>query len=365
MEPTLAQKKVLIAPLDWGLGHASRCIPLIKYFNKIGCKVVLASSGEQLKMLQKEFPELETLLLKGYGINYSKHKRLFGAKILWQSPKILQRIRGENKDLIKIISDHKIELIISDNRYGLYSKKIPCIFITHQLRIKAPYKWFENIIQKLNYRFIEKFNECWVPDFEGTKNIAGELSHPEKSPKIPLKYLGPLSRFHRQNAKEIVYKYLFVLSGPEPQRSILEQKILRLSEKLHCKILIVRGKPGDPSEPKTGKNFTIYHHLDSEKMQQAFLQSEYIVSRSGYTTVMELLSLQKKSILIPTPGQTEQEYLADHLMQQHWCFCCKQDDDLFEQIKQAEKFSYQIPQFDEPAYKKVIDDFFDTSFGVY
>ena len=150
MEPTLAQKKVLIAPLDWGLGHASRCIPLIKYFNKIGCKIVVASSGEQLKMLQKEFPELETVLLNGYGINYSKHKRFFGAKILWQTPKILQRIRGENKDLIKIINDHKIELIISDNRYGLYSKKIPCIFITHQLRIKAPYKWLENIIQKLS-----------------------------------------------------------------------------------------------------------------------------------------------------------------------------------------------------------------------
>lgn len=364
MDNSLTKKKVLIAPLDWGLGHASRCIPIINYLRQKGCEIILASSGEQLKLLKKEFPDIKAIPLKGYGIRYSAHKRFFGAKILWQTPKILLRIRREHAYLQKVIDNYEIDTVISDNRYGLYSKKIPCIFITHQLKIKAPYRWMEKIIQKINYRFIEKFTACWVPDFIGEKNIAGQLSHPEKFPKTHLKYIGPLSRFRRESSQELLYKYFFVLSGPEPQRSILERRILNIQNRLEGKILIVRGKPGDENAQKTYDNFTMYDHLDTIQMQQAFLQSQFIISRSGYTTVMELLSLQKKSILIPTPGQTEQEYLAHHLMQQHWCYCCNQNDDLLYHIQNAEKFNYKIPALDEPFYKKVIDDFFDTSYGI-
>jgi uncharacterized protein (TIGR00661 family) len=347
----------LIAPLDWGLGHASRCIPIIKHLRKRGCKVIVATDGEQLNLLKKEFPGLESVKLKGYNIQYSKYKRWLGAKILWQIPKILRRIRNEHAYLENIITKFHIHLVISDNRYGLYTKKVPCIFITHQLIVKAPFTWLQDFIQKINYRFISRFSECWVPDFEAKKNIAGLLSHPAAMPGVITKYLGPLSRFSKAENKEILYKYFFVLSGPEPQRSILEEKILLIAPKLAGKILIVRGKPTEPELTTGSALINIKNHLATNEMQNAFLQSEYIISRSGYTTVMELLSLEKKSILIPTPGQTEQEYLANHLMQQQWCYSCRQEEDLLFHILQAEKFNYLTPDLDEPVYEKVIDNF--------
>lgn len=363
METNFIAKTVLIAPLDWGLGHASRCIPLIKYLQKRNCKIVIATSGEQLSLLNGEFPGLEYVPLKGYNVNYSKHKRWFGAKILWQSPKILLRIKQEHRFLETIIDKHKIDIVISDNRYGLYTKKVPCIFITHQLSIKANYTWLENIIQKLNYRFINRFTACWIPDFEGKRNISGALSHPKKMPRIPVKYIGALSRFQDQGLNEIIYKYLFVLSGPEPQRSILEQNVLNIFTRLNGKILIVRGKPADERQEIVTETYSVRNHLTTEEMQKAFSCSEYIIGRTGYTTIMELLSLQKKSILIPTPGQTEQEYLATHLMQQKWCYCCNQDDDLLYHIQQAEKFNYQLPEPEVPLYEKVIDNLLSTGVG--
>jgi uncharacterized protein (TIGR00661 family) len=351
-------KKVLIAPLDWGLGHASRCVPLISHLINKGCDIIIAADGEQLSLLKKEFPNLPSVQLKGYGIHYSRYKRLLAAKILWQLPKILIRIRQEHIFLERIIKEYRIDLVISDNRYGLYSPKVPCIFITHQLTIMAPFKLIETLIKKINYRFIERFTQCWIPDFEGNKNIAGDLSHPGKMPATVTKYLGPLSRFHagRSNIK---YKYLFVLSGPEPQRTVLEKKLINTASQLTGKILIVRGKPGEKDEPVASVH-NIKNHLTTPDMQEAFLQSEYIISRSGYTTIMELLSLGKKSILIPTPGQTEQEYLAKHLMQQQWSYCCNQDDDLLYHIQQAEKFEYILPPAEEPLYGKVIDEFLRT-----
>ncbi|CAN5670265.1 glycosyltransferase [soil metagenome] len=357
MENFFLKKKVLIAPLDWGLGHASRCIPIIKHLQKRGCEVIIAADGEQLTLLKKEFPGLGSIQLKGYNVNYSKHKRWLGAKILWQIPKILLRIRQEHIFLKNTIRKHRIDLVISDNRYGLYTNEIACIFITHQLTVKAPFKWMEELITKINYSFISRFTQCWVPDFEGEKNIAGNLSHPGKMPGIITQYLGPLSRFQKTDVKPIIYKYLFVLSGPEPQRTILEEKVVKIASQLEGKILIVRGRPDENGQLPSSNKRIIKNHLATTEMQNAFLQSEYIISRSGYTTIMELLSLGKKSLLIPTPGQTEQKYLAQRLMQQQWCYSCNQEDDLLYQIQQAEKMEYIGPNLGVPVYEKVIDDF--------
>jgi uncharacterized protein (TIGR00661 family) len=183
-------------------------------------------------------------------------------------------------------------------------------------------------------------------------------------PPVTTKYLGPLSRFYPAESS-IFYKYLFVLSGPEPQRSILEEKVIKIAGQLTGKVLIVRGKPGEEDAAVSSADYSIKNHLTTAEMQDAFLQSEFIISRSGYTTVMELLSLGKKSILIPTPGQTEQEYLATHLMRQQWCYCCGQQDDLLYHMRQAEKFNYLVPDLDVPVYKKVIDDFLNTLQNIY
>ena len=363
MPQLFIHKKILIAPLDWGLGHATRCISLIKYLQQIGCEVIVASYGDQLILMQQEFPGINTIRLKGYNVYYSKFKRWLPLKILLQSPKLLLSIYREHKWLQKIIRDFEIDTVISDNRYGLYTKQIPCIFITHQLRIKVGNTWLESFIQKINYSYINHYNECWVPDFEGKLNIAGMLSHPSKVPSVPVNYIGFLSRFIPEQNLEKNYDYLFILSGPEPQRTIFEKKILEVLPKLSGRIIIVRGKPGAQRIPPVPGNCAIANHLATKEFQQVFSMSEFIISRSGYTTIMEVLSLQKKSILIPTPGQTEQEYLAQHLMQQHWCYSCDQSDDLLLHIHKAEAFQFIFPPLNGSSLHIVADGFFNR-FGI-
>ncbi len=350
-------KNILVAPLDWGLGHATRCIPLIKFLTASGHQVIIASSGGQLALLQNEFPGLQTIGLKGYNIQYTGSKRWLPLKILWQSPKIMLSIRRENRWLQHTIKDFKIDLVISDNRFGLWSKQTACVFITHQLNIQAPFAWLEKLIQKINYNYINHYSACWVPDFKESFNIAGILSHPLNMPVIPVNYIGPLCRFEKNITAEKKYSFLILLSGPEPQRTLLENKIFSLVPKLIGKILILRGKPGSEEKINLTPNCTVVNHLNTTQLQQAFAESEYIISRCGYTTIMEVLSLQKKAILIPTPGQTEQEYLAPHLMQQSWCYTCNQNDDLLFHINKAKDFTFNLPAFSKPVFKTVLDDF--------
>lgn len=286
---------------------------------------------------------------------------MLSLKILLQSPKILQKIRIERKWLSRVIEEKQIDAVISDNRYGLSSKKVPCIFITHQLQIQAPFKWLEHLIQKINYSYINRFTECWVPDLEGTLNIAGALSHPVILPSVPVKYLGVLSRMEQVYHHSIKHKWLILVSGPEPQRTILENKIYKSLPFIPGKILFAKGRPGTKGEEQVLENCTTVNHLAGNEMQKAFEESEFILSRSGYTTVMELLSMQKKALLIPTPGQTEQEYLAKHLMQQGWCYTCNQEDDLAEHIEKAIAFNYQLPRLGTHKLEQVIKNFIERN----
>ena len=196
---SLTGKKLLVAPLDWGLGHATRCVPVIRDLLNNHCEVWLAGEEMQEKLLREEFPSLSFLPLKGYRIKYGKSG--FTGKILLQVPSILSSIKEENKWLKEQVVKYGFEAVISDNRYGLYHKNIFSVFITHQLYIKSSLgKWSEKMLQKWNYKFINRFNECWIPDKEGENNLAGELSHPEKLPSIPTTYIGPLSRFVRKDS---------------------------------------------------------------------------------------------------------------------------------------------------------------------
>ncbi|MBC7650627.1 MAG: glycosyl transferase family 28 [Deinococcales bacterium] len=295
-------------------------------------------------MLKAEVKNVTFLLLDGYNIKYSLQKKLFALSILKQLPKIIKVIKFEHWWLQKIIEKYNIDVVISDNRYGLHTTKVPCVFITHQLLIKAPFALLEKYLQKINYHFINKYTQCWVPDFEFLQNIAGVLSHPKKMPSIPVKYIGPLTRFEKKNTLEKKYDYCFVLSGPEPQRSILEAIILNDINTIFGKILLVRGLPNGQEHLLSTDALVIKNHLNSFELGEAMQQSDYIITRSGYTTVMELLWLEKKSIVIPTPGQTEQEYLAEKLMQQGWCYSVSQSQfKLATAINNARQFTYQLP----------------------
>ena len=348
--PNFNIQKILVAPLDWGLGHATRCIPIIRALRASGYEVIAAAEGTQAHLLQTEFPSLRVLPLTGYRVQYSKTKWGLPFKLLQQLPRLQKIISYEHKWLDTLIDEQQIDLVISDNRYGLYSKKVPCVFITHQLTIKMPFVWLEKIIQKINYRYINQYTSCWVPDAAGSINTAGTLSHPLVLPRTKVQYIGLLSRFHFQpEAKK--YDYTILLSGPEPQRTVLENKLLAQLPQVKGNILLVRGKPGTEEMIPTAGHIEIKNHLPGSLLEQVLRQSDYIISRSGYTTVMELLSLQKKSILIPTPGQTEQEYLGKKLMDAQLCLCVPQHKlNCLEHFTMAKTFGYRFSEltlFDE------------------
>jgi len=336
---------VLVAPLDWGLGHATRCIPIISALLKNNYTVILAASGKQKILLQQEFPEIKIIDLKGYNIQYSKTSFGLPFKIFLQIPKIVWAIYYEHKWLKKIVNKHAIDCVISDNRYGLFSKKIPTVFITHQLTIKMPFLWLQSFVQKINYKFINQFTACWIPDVEGKDKMAGILSHPTKYPSMPIHYLGNLSRFEWQNTVETyTYKYCILLSGPEPQRSILEKIIIKDLPNITQQVLLIRGLPNGSTILPTNNNVIVKNHLPGVEICKALQQSEWIICRSGYTTIMEILSLRKKAVLIPTPAQTEQEYLANFLMQKQWCYSVAQNKFvLSKERNNIENFSFHVP----------------------
>ena len=299
--------KVLIAPLDWGLGHATRCIPIIRALIVLGHTVVIATDRDPMRLLKQEFPELDFFPLPGYDVRYAK--KWLKLKMVLNIPKILLRIGDEGKILEKIVAENKVDFVISDNRFGLTSSKVPNVFITHQVEIQTPV--FQKAMNQLNRKYINEFDECWIPDYSGDNNLSGKLSASEAL-KNRVKFIGPLSRFSYKNKEcKSIYKCMAIVSGPEPQRTIFEKLVYQELKELSGKSLLVRGIL-DENEPVKGGNVTIVSHLGSEEMQHAIEQSDYIISRSGYSTIMDLTTLKKKAILVPTEGQTEQEYLADY-----------------------------------------------------
>lgn len=355
---------ILVAPLDWGLGHATRCIPLIRYMIMLDCEVIIAGEGKQKHLLQQEFPGLRFVDLPGYRLKYSRVGWLTSLKILTQALKILTAIKQELGWLNNFLKVQKIDAIISDNRYGLYHTSVPSVLITHQLTIKTPVgKLGEGVLRKLHFRFIKRFSECWVPDFEGEKNLAGELSHLKTAPPFPVKYLGPLTRFVKKE-EVLRYELIILLSGPEPQRTLLEEICVRELQDFQGPAVLVRGLPGDENPIPSFNQVIIYNHLPSEQLNRAINESKIVISRSGYSTVMDLFALNKRCIFIPTPGQTEQLYLAKYLSQQKYCMFFHQDNFSLKKALDFIKQHRHVP-FDTEAsdhYKTVLLSFIKNLF---
>lgn len=304
-------KKILVAPLDWGLGHATRCIPIIHALLKKSCEVIIGADKRPLALLRKEFPHIEYVVMPGYDISYSASGSMAGNMLLSVS-KILIGIKREHKLLKKLIKEKKINAVISDNRYGLYSGNIPSVFLTHQLFIQSPI--LSSLLRSINHHYIDKFTECWVPDSHNEINLSGALSHGYPLPSNTY-YIGNLSRF---NNTMVDHNHridlLCIISGPEPQRTIFEKNILeqvkKLDHKLNLKIVIVQGKPDVDERKFISQHIELISHLDAKEMNTLIVASKLILSRPGYSTIMDIAALNKKAIFVPTHGQTEQEYLA-------------------------------------------------------
>jgi len=336
------QPRILVAPLDWGLGHATRCIPVIYELIRQNVEVWLACEGHQEILLKKEFPGIPFLFLRGYRVTYGPATGLLRS-VLWQIPRILRCIREEHEWLQQAVKTYQFSAVIADNRYGLYHSNIPSVFITHQLCIKSPFgKWSERILQKKNYGFVNRFSECWIPDEENENGLAGQLSHPSSLPSIPVHYLGVLSRLKKLEIEE-KKRHLFIsLSGPEPQRSSFEEKIIHAIAHYNGTATIVRGLPGEKALIPSTNDIYFYNHLPSDELNKEMQKAEFVISRSGYTTVMDIATLEKKSILIATPGQTEQEYLAKYLTEKKIAISISQKDfEIHEAIQKAAAFPYR------------------------
>jgi UDP-N-acetylglucosamine transferase subunit ALG13 len=300
------KKRILICPLDWGLGHATRCIPIIEELLKSGDEVYIASSGDALALLKNEFPGLPFFTLTGYRPRY-----FFGSAILavvLQFPKFLRAIWIEHAETGSIIQRHGIEAVISDNRYGCWSKRIPSVFITHQVTLQTPF--FSGIVNFLHRKIIQNFSACWVPDVAGENSLAGNLTA-HRGQKIT--YIGHLSRFRCLEPESQKYEVLALISGPEPQRTMFETLVRKELMKSGKKAMMVKGIP-DSGNKKIHGELDEISHLGAREMNRAIVESRIIISRPGYSTIMDLAKLGKRAVFVPTPGQTEQEYLGMRLM---------------------------------------------------
>lgn len=354
--------KVLVAPLDWGLGHATRCVPLVQFMLQLGWKVTLAGEGPSSSILSKEFPDLPTLPLKGYRISYPKNGFWLIPNLLLQVPKILHAIRSERKWLENTQKEHQWDLIISDNRYGLSAHNAKCIFITHQLWVFSGWgSMIDKILNRQLHSWIKSFNQCWVPDEEKDGGIAGLLSHPPfPTPSsllpIPLKHIGPLSRL-TPNGEVEGDKILLLLSGPEPQRTLLEEKVIQQIKDIKERFLVVRGLPAEAQQPADTSNIKFKNHLSSADLSAALSSAKLVICRSGYSSIMDLLKLKKKAILIPTPGQTEQLYLGEQMKEKKWFVVEQQNDfQLYTSIPFCLGKELSLPTLNFELHKQVLSE---------
>lgn len=305
-------KRILFAPLDWGLGHATRCMPLIDRALALGHVPVIAADGRAATLLKAQYPDLEHVLFQGVDIRYGKNAAF---DTLLQAPAIVRGIKEEQRLTEQLVRDHQIDLVLSDNRYGVWSRTVPSIFLCHQLapipprRLRFTQSWLTRIIRY----WLRPFKYILVPDLENKfKSLAGNLSHAWLDPRI--RYISPLSRLPLDAQAAGTHRLLIVLSGPEPQRTIFERRLRQQLRYFDIPSLLVQGKPGDTKEVFDG-HLRVINQLSPPVLAAAIKQAELVIARSGYSTVMDLWQLGGRALFVPTPGQTEQEYLAERLAQ--------------------------------------------------
>ncbi len=322
----------MVAPLHWGLGHATRSIPIIRALLEHDFNVLLASDGGALLLLKKEFPELESVELPSYNITYPKKGSHFKWKILLKLPEIKKTMDSEEKIVKQLVRDGKIQGIISDNRFGVRDKTIPSVFITHQLNVLTGST--TAITSKMHQKIIKKFDACWVPDVEDlVMNLSGKLGH-LKQEQFPIKYIGVLSRMEKKEVPKTI-DILILLSGPEPQRSILEEKLKESFKHSEKNVLMICGIVEKEQKWQDFSKLKMVNFMKSDELEDALNKSEIVISRSGYTTIMDLTVLEKKAFFIPTPGQYEQEYLAKRLKDLGVVPSCKQEKFKLKKIDKA------------------------------
>ena len=344
---------ILFTILNWGLGHAVRSITLIDHLKNSGHKISIASDGIALEFLSKEFPNLTFYKLPAYDIKYKYH--FMPLNIIEKTPQLIKSIIKEKKAVDKITQNNQIDLIINDNRLACYHKSIPSVYITHQLNVPAPNQILHKITNLGHQYFINKYDYCWIPDFANENNLAGSISKSKKI-KPPIEYLGPLSNIRLENTESRL-PLLVVLSGPEPQRSYLENKVINQASELDIEILLIRGTNTKRSFNNQNPNLRILDLVNRKELTTLIEQAQKIICRSGYTSLMDFYLNPKPLYFIPTPGQWEQEYLAKHWQENMGVPYSTQKD-----FKLKEAYEHAIvPKInrEKQSFEKEVDDFIE------
>ena len=323
---------ILICPLEWGLGHATRMIPLARKLREMNNNIIIGSGEEHISLIKNELPGLSYISFPGFKPGYSRFVPQY-MSLLLKTPVLLYHIILEHYRLKRIIRELAVDIVISDNRFGLWNNKVTSVYVTHMPLIPFPrlLKFLEPLGVFMHRIIIKKYSLCFIPDLPGNLNLSGRLSHGIRLPDN-LRYIGILSRFVHSDQSNIDNTVEFrhntvILSGPEPQRGILKQKLVTLLRDKEPTTVILEGKPGKTDVIERTGNITFYNHLPASRMKAMVTGAENIITRSGYTTIMELVSLNCTALLIPTPGQTEQKYLADYLSGMGW-FCTLSQNEL-------------------------------------
>ena len=311
------KQRVLLCVLDWGLGHAARCLSLLQELELCNHQVVVASSGKALAFLRIELPGRDIHELPGYDINYESKSFEWG--IIRQSRKIQSAVSLEHELTREIVRKEKVDVIISDNRYGCYDESVPGIFLSHHINIRAHGAWraLEPAANAYHRNLISKFDHVWVPDYPD-QSLSGELS----SGLPQATFIGPLTTMRKlANVPHVKYDLIAVLSGPEPERTRLEE-ILFGQLKDSGKLFLLVG--GNPDSRKVSPDHIGF--LTRAELNVAIQSSSMLISRSGYSTIMDMTAVGGNATFIPTPGQTEQLYLAEQMEKRGIAFYQAQDN---------------------------------------
>ena len=309
--------KALVAPLDWGLGHATRCAPVVREFLEKGCDVELAVTRENAAILREMFPDVRQRLAPSYNIVYPKHGYNMAFWLLKNSAHLRAVMRAEHHYAEEMVERHGYDILVSDNRFAFRSRKAKSVYMTHQCRIAFPkmLRMFEAFGAAWHASVMSRFDEVWVPDVPEFPGYAGSLSHVERCPRPP-KFVGPLSRFAMLPLTQSTEKDLgivAVVSGVEPARSRFASRLSSVLPQIPGKHVVILGKPASSLKTWTAGNVTFYNHLPTQEFADVISRAGWVISRGGYSTVMDMAVLGAKCIFVPTPGQYEQVVLAADL----------------------------------------------------
>ena len=398
--------KVLVAPLDWGLGHATRCVPVVREFLRAGAEVELAVVKANANFFREVFPDLRQRLAPSYNIVYPKHGYNMALWLLKNSVHLNAVMRYEHHFAEEMVERHGYDVLFSDNRFAFYSKNALSIYMTHQRRIAFPraFAAFERIGVMWHANIMRKFDEVWVPDLEIYPGYAGSLSHSGATPgDKPMRYVGTLSRFSEMDAAgagknavkaggnapapvdlerdvdlmsvsefmahstnvewnaapevhvagmdgtemRAAYKVVAVVSGVEPARTQFEQQLREALQQIPGQHMMILGKPSAEQKTWIEGNIEFHTHLATNDFAEAVKRADFVVSRGGYSTVMDMAELGAKCIFVPTPGQFEQIVLAHDLSKAGYAVEIPADELFAETLTRAFEKSVKMPKVEK------------------